>query len=375
MQLARIGFLILTASWLGTAVSQAADPFNDVTQQVNQKVVKIFGSGGFRGVTNYSTGILISADGHILTVASQTLDTSELIIHLYDGRKMKAVVLVTEPYLDAAILKIKAEDKRPEETVGLNLPFFDMKAAAARPKAEAGDWVLAFSNQYEVAMRNEPVSVQRGTIMSYSKLRGRRGIFDFPYDGEVYAVDAITNGPGAGGGPLTDRKGNLLGIIGREIKNSLSETWINYAIPVNARVEVQDGDKKVTIAMAEFLEKGMKGEYKPVRREVVAEGPGGFHGIRFVPNVLERTPPYVDEILPDSPVAKAGVQVNDLISFVDGEPIYSIRSFNDYMKRTRPGMTVRFEVRRGDNLVTLDVTLAEFPKNQEPPKPIVDPKK
>jgi serine protease Do len=191
----------------------------------------------------------------------------------------------------------------------------------------------------------------------------------------VYAVDAITNGPGAGGGPLTDRKGNLLGIIGREIKNSLSETWINYAIPVNARVEVQDGDKKVTIAMAEFLEKGMKGEYKPVRREVVAEGPGGFHGIRFVPNVLERTPPYVDEILPDSPVAKAGVQVNDLISFVDGEPIYSIRSFNDYMKRTRPGMTVRFEVRRGDNLVTLDVTLAEFPKNQEPPKPIVDPKK
>jgi len=358
---------------IGSSV-QAADPFNKTTQEVNQKVVKIFGSGGFRGVTNYSTGILISADGHILTVASQTLDTSELIIHLYDGRKMKAVVTVTEPYLDAAILKIKEGDKKPEDTVGLNLPFFDIKAAAAHPRAEAGDWILAFSNQFEIAMRNEPVSVQRGTIMSYSKLRGRRGIFDFPYDGEVYAVDAITNGPGAGGGPITDRKGNLLGIIGREIKNSLSETWINYAVPVNAKIEVQDEDKKVTITMPDFIERGMKGTYKPARRDVVAVGIGGFHGIRFVPNVLDRTPPYVDETYPDSPVAKAGVKVNDLVSFIDGEPIYSISGFNEFIKRTRPGMTVRLEVRRGDNLVSIDVPLGEYPKELQP-KAVEPPKK
>jgi serine protease Do len=358
----------------GYGSALAADPFPKVAVEVNEKTVKIFGSGGFRGVTNYSTGIVISPDGHILTVASQTLDTSELILHLYDGRRMKAVVLVTEPVLDAAILKIKAEDKKPEDTVGLNLPFFDMKAAMARPNAEAGDWILAFSNQYEVAMRNEPLSVQRGTIMSYSKLRGRRGIFDFPYDGEVYVVDAITNGPGAGGGPVTDRKGNLLGIIGREIKNSLSETWINYAVPVNAKLEIQEGDKKRIVSMAEFLDKGPKGTYVAVQRAPKSDGPGGFHGIKFVPNVLERTPPYVDELIANSPAVKAGVKVNDLVSFIDGEPIYSIRAFADYMRRTRPGMTVRLEVRRGDNLVSIELQLGEFPKGLEPPKP-VEPKK
>ena len=362
--------LPLLAILIGVSPVVAADPFDKVSVKTNEKVVKIFGSGGFKGVTNYSTGILISSEGHILTVASQTLDTSELIIHLYDGRRMKAVVMVAEPVLDAAILKIKMDDKKLDEKLDLNLPFFDVKVAGDRPNAEAGDWVLAYSNQYEVAMRNEPVSVQRGTVMSFSKLKGRRGIFDFPYNGDVYVVDAITNGPGAGGGPLTDRKGNLLGIIGREIKNSQSETWINYAVPLNAKVDVQDGDKKVTIEMQTFLSKGMKGIYRPAVRVNNVVGVGGYHGMKFVPNVVERTPPYVDELIADSPAVKAGVRVNDLISFIDGEPIYSIKAFNEYIKKTQPGTTVRVEVRRGDNLLSIDLPLTEFPKGQEPPKPI-----
>jgi serine protease Do len=345
----------------------AADPVSKQSLDTNTKMVKIFGSGGYRGATNYSTGILVSSEGHILTIASTTLDTSELIVHLYDGRRMKATVLVVEPELDAALLQIKVDGK-PVDAKDLNIPaYFDIAQAAKRPAAEPGDWVLAYSNQFEIAMRNEPVSVQRGTIMSYSKLHGRRGIFDFPYTGDVYVVDAIMCNPGSGGGALTDRKGNLLGVIGREIKNALSETWINYAIPLQAKVDIKDGDKTVSVSLPDFVAKGMKGEYKPVTNIKVATGPGGYHGMKFVPNVLERTPPYVDEIIPGSPAAKAGVQVNDLVSFIDGEPIYSIKSFNDYMKRTRSDTVIRLEVRRGDNLTTIELKLEEWPKGQLPP--------
>jgi serine protease Do len=373
-------FRTLAFSIVFASAAVAADPVNKQALDTNTKMVKIFGSGGFRGATNYSTGMLVSSEGHILTIASTTLDTSELIVHLYDGRRMKATVMVVEPELDAALLKIKIDGLKPTDPTNLDLPFFDIPAAARRPAAEPGDWVLAYSNQFEIAMRNEPVSVQRGSIMSYSKLHGRRGIFDFPYTGDVYVVDAIMCNPGSGGGALTDRKGNLLGVIGREIKNSLSETWINYAIPLQAKVDIKDGDKTVTVSLPDFVAKGIKGEYKPVQKVNVASGPGGYHGMKFVPNVLERTPPYVDEIIPNSPAAKAGVMVNDLVSFIDGEPIYSIKSFQDSMKRTRSDTVIRLEVRRGDNLQTIELKLEEWPKDQIPPaapkpSPETEPKK
>jgi S1-C subfamily serine protease len=345
----------------------AADPFVKVAAQVNEKVVKIFGAGGFRGATNYSTGVLVSADGHFLTIASQTLDTSELIVHLADGRRMKAVVLATEPELDVALCYIRTEGKKADEKNGLDLPYFDVAEAARRKPAEPGDWVLAHSNLFEIAMRNEPVSVMQGSITSYSKLHGKRGIFDFPYTGDVYVVDAIANGPGAGGGPLTTRKGELLGLIGREIKNGQTETWINYAIPVFAETEVKDEKETKKVNVPQFVELAMQGKYKRVLKAEAGKGPGGYTGIRFVPNVLDRTPPYVDEVMPDSPAAKAGIQVNDLVSFIDGEPIYSIKSYLDVMSRTRPGGVVRMEVRRGDNLQSVEVTLGEWPKGMLKP--------
>ncbi len=351
------------------APASASDPFDAVAEKVNQKLVKVFGASGFRGIANYGTGILISPDGHILTGASQMLDASELVVHLYDGRKMRATVVVTEPELDIALVKIKVEGKAPDEPTGLDLPYYDIAEAVKRPLAEPGDWVLAHGNCYEFAMRDEPMTVQRGVIAAYSKLSGRRGIFDFPYSGDVYVVDAVTNNPGNSGGALTDRKGNLLGILGREVKNTLSETFINYAIPIGAKVDLKDGDKTITVSVPEFVALGMKGQYKPVDRPKAEVGIGGYHGIVFVPNILERTPPYVEDVRPGSPAAKAKLMPDDLVSFVDGEPIYSVTAFQDYIKRTRPGTTIRLEVRRGDNLQTVELTLTEHPKGATPKGP------
>ena len=350
------------------ASAQAADPFDRIAEEVNVKTVKLFGAGGFRGVTNYGTGILISPDGHILTIASPMLDTAEMIVHLYDGRRMKAVVLGQEPELDIALLKIKLDGKKIDEPTGLELTCFDLDAAVKRDLAKPGDWVLSFANQFEIAMRDEPVSVQRGVVAAVTKLTGRRGIFDFVYTGQVYVVDAITNNPGAGGGALTDRRGNLLGVVGRELRNALAETWINYSVPINARVDIKDGDKTTSVSIPEFVAKAKKGEYKARPKVIATTGPGGYHGLVFVPNVLERTPPYIEEFEPNSPASKAGFLPGDLVGFVDGEPIGSIKAFQDAIKKTRSGMVLRVEVRRGDGLQTVELKLGDHPKPTLPKK-------
>src|SRR6516164_3738487 len=97
--------------------SRADDSFAAVSEKVNQKVVKLFGSGGFAGLVSYVTGALVSPDGYILTVAGHMLDTQELRVHLSDGRRFHAKVAVIEPELDAALVKIEKAE---------GLPFFDI---------------------------------------------------------------------------------------------------------------------------------------------------------------------------------------------------------------------------------------------------------
>src|SRR5262249_37959675 len=164
-----------------------------------------------------------------------------------------------------------------------------------------------------------------------------------PYTGDVYIIDAVTNNPGAGGGALTTRRGELLGLIGKELRNSLSDTWINYAVPIQM--------------LAGFVEKGKKGEYKPLERPKIESGPGGYHGIILVPDVVERTPPYVEDTEPGSPAEKAGLKPDDLIVYVDGEKIVSIKDFKQIVEKGRPGTVFKLEVRRGDKLTSIDLKL------------------
>jgi serine protease Do len=345
--------LICTFAALGRAPAQS--PFPDVARQTNQKIIKIFGSGGLRGLAAYGSGVVISADGFALTAASHLLDTPELRVHLYDGRRASARVVVIEPELDLALIKIdNAED----------LPHFDIEAAAKSPPAQPGDWVLAFSNQFEIATRDEPVSIQRGVIASLTKLHLQRGIYDAPYQGDVYVIDAITNNPGAAGGALTTPKGQLIGLIGKELRNSMTDTWVNYAVPIHAKITVPQGDQSVTLTVMDFVVRGMKGEYKPTARDRSRDGGGGYHGIVFVPNVVERTPPYVEEVIPDSPAARAGLRPDDLVVYVDGDPIVSIAAFKEVISKSRPGTLLKLEVRRGDKLIAAELTLAELPKKK-----------
>jgi serine protease Do len=344
---------------VGTTTLTAQQTFTAVAEQVNKKMVKLFGAGGFKGLPSYGTGILVSSKGHILTCNNHMLNTVDLRVHLFDGRFFHAKVLAREPELDIALIKIDGEVE--------DLPHFDFAKASQQPLAGAGDWVLAFSNQFQIATRDEPMSVQRGTIAAYAEVRGRRGVFDAPYQGEVYFIDTVACNPGAAGGALTNRKGELLGVLGRELKNTLTDTWINYAVPIQAKASIQRGDKMDTVDMATFVQQAMDGTYKQSTGKARdKEGGGGYHGIVLVPNVVANTPPYVEDVLPDSPAAKAGLRSDDLIVYIDGELVPNIRIFRDIMKQIRPGTEVTLELQRGNKLVSVSLKVTDLPKAKTP---------
>ncbi len=336
-------------SLLALSPARADQSFADIARQVSPKVVKIWGAGGFRNINAYCTGVLISPDGFILTVYSPTLDSREIRVHLYDGTKYIAELVAAEPLLDVALLRIKDNDRFKE----LPLPYFDLTKKP--PDVHVGDWVLAFSNAFEVAMRDEPVSVLRGVVAAITPLAGRRGVNEAPYRGNVYILDAITNNPGANGGIIATRKGELVGLIGKELRNTLTETWVNYAMPIKD--------------LTEFAQKAMGGDYKPiVRPDEKKVDKKAFTGIVLVPDVLDRTPPYVEEVLPGSPAAKAGLRPDDLIVFVrvprsdagnelEERVMANCKVFRDTIAGIDPGATVKVIVRRGMQLLSFDVTL------------------
>lgn len=346
-----VGLAIVVAA---CATLRGQESFTSVAADVNKKMVKLFGAGGFKGLPSYGTGMLVSAKGHILTCNNHILSTTDLRVHLYDGRQYHAKVLFREPELDVALCKI-------DDDVDF-LPYFDFHAAAKTPLAGAGDWVLAFSNCFQIATRDEPMSVQRGVVAAYTELRGRRGVFDAPYNGEVYFIDAVVNNPGAAGGALTTRKGDLLGILGRELKNTLSDTWINYAVPVQATTEIEREGKTVKVSMADFVREAMAGTYKQGDKRKDKADKGGYHGIVLVANAVPITPPYVEEVIPGSPAAQAGLRPDDLILYIDGEIVQSIKTFREIMRTVGPGTEIKLEVQRGNKLESLKLKVTEHPK-------------
>jgi serine protease Do len=349
-------FLLLLAT---PADLRAQESLSPTMAGVNKKMVKLFGIGGFKGLPSYGSGILVSDKGHILTVNNHILNTPGLLVHLYDGRQFQARVLVREPELDIALLKI-------DEAVS-GLPHFDFAEEAKRPLADNGDWILAFSNQFKIALRDEPMTVQRGVIMALADLRGRRGIFDAPYTGDVYFLDVIACNPGAAGGIVTNRKGDLLGILGRELKSSQTDTWINYAVPIQAAVEVQREDKKsgkITtskVSMAAFVKEAMAGDYAPSVKKKF-EDRGAYHGIILVVSPVSATPPYVEEVVAGSPAAKAGLQPDDLILYVEGNSVPTVKSFRETLKQYAPDEEIRLQFQRGNRLESVKMKLTRQPK-------------
>src|SRR5437764_8027785 len=114
-RLFRIGTLAPAVLLCLTAALRADDSQAKVVEEVNKKMVKIWGSGGLHGLPAFSTGIVVSSDGYILTANTQNLDTRDLRVHLWDGTKYRGEVVAQEPELDVALVKIGVGNDKVED--------------------------------------------------------------------------------------------------------------------------------------------------------------------------------------------------------------------------------------------------------------------
>jgi S1-C subfamily serine protease len=322
----------------GARASDGAASFTTVARQVQPKVVKIYGAGGAHGLEHYQSGILISAKGHVLTVSSYVLDADDVSVVLDDGRHFTAQQVAVDPLTEIAVLKFDPGHD--------DVPHFDLSAAVT---AEPGARVLAFSNLFGIAAGDEPVSILHGVLSAVAPLDARRGAFATNFHGNVYVVDASANNPGAAGGALTDSHGRLLGMLGKELKSNLTDTWLNYALPVAAFAPTVED-----ILAGRFTEPKLKEVDRPAN-------PLSFAalGIVLVPDVVTRTPPYIDRIVPNSAAAAAGLRPDDLVVTIDSQVASSCRQAAHVIERSEHDATIHLAVLRGEQF--LEVTLKAKP--------------
>lgn len=314
-------------------VKAAGHSFATTIDAVQPKMVKVFGAGGIRGLEAYQSGFLISAEGHVLTVWSYVLDTDELQVVLDDGRRFDTQVVGFDPRLEIAVLKIDATD----------LDHFKLDQSAS---LEVGSRVLAFSNLYGVASGNEPNSVLHGSVAAVTSLSARRGAYESLYDGPVYVVDAMTNNAGAAGGALTDRGGRLAGLLGKELRNAENNIWLNYSIPIG----------ELTTAVEDILAgnvrpRGSSDSRKRPQQPVSIDD----LGIVLLPNILNRTPPFVQYVQPNSPAAEAGIKADDLILYLDTTVVRSRDELLEELSFIDKIDVVRLTVQRGQKLVSVEI--------------------
>lgn len=328
--------VVLLASVLALALpepARAQSSLAEVVHQTQPLMVKIFGAGGLRRLEAYQSGFLISAEGHILTVWSYVLDTEAVTVYLDDGRKFTAELVGMDPRSEIAVLKIPAD----------NLPHFQIEQAIP---LDAGTKVLAFSNMFGVAFGNEPASVVHGVVGARTNLDARRAAAAVNYRGPVYVLDAMTNNPGAAGGALTDSRGRLAGLLGKELSSATSNLWLNYALPMG---ELQP-----------IIDQIIAGKLRPTSADENKRRPKEHHtlttlGLVLVPDFLPRTPPYIESVKPSGAAAKAGLRPDDLVLFVNGRVVPATKLLLDelsFIDRLDP---VQLTVQRGQELLDVDL--------------------
>lgn len=269
------------------------------------------------------SGVIVSADGYVLTNNHVVEGADEVEVQLNDGRKTKAQVIGTDPDTDLAVLKIKV-DKLPVITLG------DMGSL------QVGDPVLAIGNPFGVGQ-----TVTGGIVSALG--RNQLGINTFE---NFIQTDAAIN-PGNSGGALVDAQGNLMGINTAIYSRSGGSMGIGFAIPVSTTKQVLEDiikDGQVT-----------RGWIGVEPQELTLEMAETFR-IQAKQGVM------ISGVLQGGPAALGGMQPGDVVTAVGGTPVRNVTELLGTIAALKPGTAARLSVVRKDRKLELTVTPAKRPK-------------
>ena len=263
------------------------------------------------------SGVIVRADGYILTNNHVIAQAEHIVVALHDGRRAEAKVIGTDPDTDLAVIKIELD----------KLPVLPFKLSGN----EVGDVVLAIGNPFGVGQ-----TVTQGIISA----TGRSDLGINTYE-DFVQTDAAIN-PGNSGGALIDVAGNLIGVNTAIFSQSGGSLGIGFAIPAQICQQVLNS----------ILKDG-----RVVR---------GWLGISLIPNTLDEdvlaSKPVgviVADVLRDGPADAAGVKRGDKIIQVNNEQISSVSHLINYVASQAPASVIDVVVERDGKQQTLQVKVGE----------------
>ncbi len=272
------------------------------------------------------SGVIISADGYIVTNNHVVEGADELTVTLNDNREFNARIIGTDKTTDLALIKIDGKDLP-------TLPIGDSE------KLKVGEWVIAVGNPF-----NLNNTVTAGIVSAKARSLYANGVESF------IQTDAAINA-GNSGGALVNTQGELVGINAMLYSQTGSYSGYGFAIPTTIMNKVVDDLKKYgTVQRAVLSIMGMDlhnyiDQQKAKGNEVDL---GSLDGI------------YVSKVEDGGAAAEAGIVEGDVIVGIDGKKITKMAELNEFLASKRPGDKVRIsflhEKSKKEKTVTLKNT-------------------
>ena len=275
---------------------------------------------------NLGAGVVVDANGFILTNAHVVEGADDIWIGLDDHPTAAARIVGIDKDTDLAVI----------QAGGKNLPAAKLGES---DNLRVGDVVLAIGNPFGVGK-----TVTQGIVSATG--RYRLGLANFE---NFIQTDAAIN-QGNSGGALINTRGEVVGISTAIISESGGSHGIGFAIPISLARQVMDQ----IIAHGRVI-RGWIGVSGQQLTPQLAES----LGLEDIEGVL------VSGVLEDGPADAAGLQLGDVIQAVDGKQMDSSFEMLNHMATTPPGSMIRLTVSRADQLLDLDVQVAERPLDVE----------
>ncbi|MBC7368488.1 MAG: Do family serine endopeptidase [Undibacterium sp.] len=272
------------------------------------------------------SGVIISADGYILTNNHVVEGADELKISLTDDREFIAKIIGADPKTDVAVIKIDAD----------KLPFITL---ADSDNLRVGDVVFAVGN---------PLGVGQTVTMGIVSAKGRnqlRLLENVAGYENFIQTDAAIN-MGNSGGALVDAKGRLVGINSAIISPSRGNIGIGFAIPVNFAASVMN-----SLVETGTVTRGYLGVTTETVTADVAEQFGLPKDAKGV---------AITDVTPDGPAEKAGLQRTDVILAINDKPVTTLEGLRLVIAQMLPNSKVKIKLMRDSTERTLEVTLGRL---------------
>jgi serine protease DegQ len=288
-----------------------------------------FGDQAMQPQVGLGSGVIVTADGYILTNNHVIEGADEIEVVLNDNRTARGNVIGSDPDTDLAVLKISME-RLPAMTIGNS------------DALQVGDQVLAVGNPFGVGQ-----TVTSGIVSAIG--RNQLGINTFE---NFIQTDAAIN-PGNSGGALVDVNGHLMGINTAIYSRSGGSMGIGFAIPVNTAKLVLDGIVKDGVVKRGWI--GVEpADLSPELMQTF--GVKARHGV------------LITGVLQNGPAAQSGIRPGDVIVQVAGKDIANVSELLTNVAALKPGTPTKFRVQRRDEGMDLTVTPGLRPRSQRLPQ-------